>query len=106
LPADTILFSLLLLAYKHVRVFSTAAEESRNIWFILSAAVYGSCNLPDRKSIKKGSVWKVRTQDPENFDEEVMSLVTAWCLVLSSQPGGNEGAVFPLHVGSSKEFCS
>ncbi len=28
-----------------------------------------------------GSVCKVRTQDPENFDEEVKSLVTAlsWC---------------------------
>ncbi len=26
----------------------------------------------------KGSVCKVRTQDPENFDEEVKSLVTAW----------------------------
>ena len=25
-----------------------------------------------------GSVCKVRTQDPENFDEEVKSLVTAW----------------------------
>lgn len=24
------------------------------------------------------SVCKVRTQDPENFDEEVKSLVTAW----------------------------
>jgi hypothetical protein len=26
----------------------------------------------------KGSVCKVRTKDPENFDEEVKSLVTAW----------------------------
>jgi hypothetical protein len=25
-----------------------------------------------------GSVCKVRTQDPENLDEEVKSLVTAW----------------------------
>ena len=25
-----------------------------------------------------GSVCKVRTQDPENFDEEVKSMVTAW----------------------------
>ena len=27
------------------------------------------------------SVWKVKTQDPENFDEEVKSLVTAWWLM-------------------------
>ena len=27
----------------------------------------------------KGIVCKVRTQDPENFHEEVKSLVTAWC---------------------------
>ena len=27
-----------------------------------------------------GSVCKVRTQDPENFDEEVKSLVTAWLI--------------------------
>ena len=27
----------------------------------------------------KGIVCKVRTQDPENFDEEVKSLATAWC---------------------------
>ena len=33
-------------------------------------------NLPD--ALRKGSVWKVRTQDPENFDEEVQSLVSAW----------------------------
>ena len=26
----------------------------------------------------EGSVCKVRTQDPENLDEEVKSLVTAW----------------------------
>ena len=25
-----------------------------------------------------GCVWKVRTQDPENFNEEVKSLVSAW----------------------------
>ena len=30
---------------------------------------------------KKKSVCKVRTQDPENFDEEVKSLVTAWRLM-------------------------
>ena len=29
-------------------------------------------------SVVFGSVCKVRTQDPENFDEEVKSLVTAW----------------------------
>jgi len=28
-----------------------------------------------------GSVWKVRTQDPEKLDEEVKSLVTAWRLL-------------------------
>ena len=28
--------------------------------------------------------WKVRTQDTENFDEEVMSLVTAWWFMTSS----------------------
>ena len=28
--------------------------------------------------VELGSVCKVRTQDPENFDEEVKSLVTAW----------------------------
>ena len=27
---------------------------------------------------RRSSVCKVRTQDPENFDEEVKSLVTAW----------------------------
>ena len=27
---------------------------------------------------REGIVCKVRTQDPENFDEEVKSLVTAW----------------------------
>ena len=31
-----------------------------------------------------GSVCKVRTQDPENFDEEVKSLVTAWLMTSSS----------------------
>ena len=27
---------------------------------------------------KEGCVCKLRTQDPENFDEEVKSLVSAW----------------------------
>jgi hypothetical protein len=31
-----------------------------------------------------GSVCKVRTQDPENFDEEVKSLVTAWLMLTTS----------------------
>jgi len=30
------------------------------------------------KNLSLGSVCKVRTKDPENFDEEVKSLVTAW----------------------------
>ena len=29
--------------------------------------------------IPKESVCEVRTQDPENFDEEVLALVSAWC---------------------------
>ena len=32
----------------------------------------------NKRWIVLGSVCKVRTQDPENFDEEVKSLVTAW----------------------------
>ena len=32
----------------------------------------------DVKSQENGSVCKVNTQDPENFDEELKSLVTAW----------------------------
>ena len=39
-----------------------------------------------------GDVCKLRTQDPENFDEEVKSLVSAWwildlsvCLVMSGK---------------------
>jgi len=31
-----------------------------------------------------GSVCKVRTQEPENFDEEVKFLVSAWYLMSSS----------------------
>ena len=35
--------------------------------------------LPPRPHVLSfGSVCKVRTQDPENLDEEVKSLVTAW----------------------------
>ena len=30
----------------------------------------------------KRSVCKVRTQDPENFDEEVKSLLTAWRILI------------------------
>ena len=30
-------------------------------------------------SLTKESVCEVRTQDPENFDEEVLALVSAWC---------------------------
>ena len=37
-----------------------------------------------KKEEEKGSGWKVRTQDPENFDEEVKSLGTARCLPLES----------------------
>ena len=33
--------------------------------------------LSNRYNALVGSVCKVRTQDPENFDEEVKSLVTA-----------------------------
>ena len=36
-----------------------------------------------------GSVCKVRTQDPENFDEEVKSLVTAWLMLTTSSSKGN-----------------
>ena len=32
-----------------------------------------------------GSVCKVETQDPENFDEEVKSLVTAWLISKSKE---------------------
>jgi len=39
----------------------------------------GRCSCPvNRFFLVLGSVCKVRTQDPENFDEEVKSLVTAW----------------------------
>jgi hypothetical protein len=31
------------------------------------------------RSLTKESVCEVRTQDPENFDEEVLALVSAWC---------------------------
>ena len=34
--------------------------------------------LTDARSFLFGSVCKVNTQDPENFDEELKSLVTAW----------------------------
>ena len=37
-----------------------------------------------KKRDVKRSVCKVRTQDPENFDEEVKSLVTAWRVFLLS----------------------
>ena len=31
------------------------------------------------RSLTKESVCEVSTQDPENFDEEVLALVSAWC---------------------------
>ena len=34
--------------------------------------------LTDASFSLSGSVCKVNTQDPENFDEELKSLVTAW----------------------------
>ena len=38
-----------------------------------------SCVLTDACSLLLfGGVCKVNTQDPENFDEELKSLVTAW----------------------------
>ena len=50
--------------------------------------------LPKRQQRREpGSVCKVNTQDPENFDEEVKSLVTAWLtleslfILLLIQPG-------------------
>ena len=41
----------------------------------------------------KESVCEVRTQDPENFDEEVLALVSAWCLLPYAQ--GTSG---PAHA--------
>ncbi len=38
------------------------------------------CDATFVVSVVFGSVCKVRTQDPEKFDEEVKSLVTAWSL--------------------------
>jgi len=39
------------------------------------------CSLSTYHPLLCGSVWKVRTQDPEKLDEEVKSLVTAWRLL-------------------------
>jgi len=47
-----------------------------------SSSIYsGSVSTLQTPIKTRGSVCKVRTQDPENLDEEVKSLVTAWRLV-------------------------
>ena len=43
--------------------------------------------------ILHGIVCKVRTQDPENFHEEVKSLVTAWCSTEKKQENNEHQAV-------------
>ena len=43
--------------------------------------VFGSHHSNFQRSDNGWSVCKVRTQDPENFDDEDKSLVSAWCLV-------------------------
>ena len=44
-----------------------------------SSSIYsGSVSTLQTPIKTRGSVCKVRTQDPENLDEEVKSLVTAW----------------------------
>ena len=72
-----------------------------------------------------GSVWKVKTQDPENFDEEVKSLVTLWATIdhfqilkhhkinshhprprrdfQRNQNGNNQEEIFKLQKISSRE---
>jgi hypothetical protein len=46
------------------------------IWFLRVGSQSRSCVHLSYDF--QGIVWKKRTQDPENFDEEVMSLVSAW----------------------------
>jgi len=51
-----------------------------------SSSIYsGSVSTLQTPIKTRGSVCKVRTQDPENLDEEVKSLVTAWRF--SCEPG-------------------
>ena len=54
----------------------------------------------------KESVCEVRTQDPENFDEEVLALISAWCsppspslvfATFGSEPYGGEQAKAKSH---------
>ena len=44
----------------------------------LLVTVHQSHDWPSLRDHDSGSGCNVRTQDPENFDEEVKSLVTAW----------------------------
>jgi hypothetical protein len=55
-----------------------------------------------------GCVWKVRTQDPENFNEEVKSLVSAWrpflfsyfyCVIWAPDIRYQSKTCFLLHSG-------
>mgnify|MGYP006876883098 FL=1 len=51
----------------------------------------------------KESVCEVRTQDPENFDEEVLALVSAWCNALHLVKGEKPyHRYMHLHVPSNK----
>ena len=104
-------------------------EDDGSDWFHLSFPFHGwqqislkekapllptSLSKPCSRShpSRKGIVCKVRTQDPENFDEEVKSLVTAWWLTSSSTikaaPGRevSSGAVFLAPKGGAKAWTA
>ena len=53
-------------------------EEKRNNLLCPTFFPDASCFLFFPYISYHGCVWKVRTQDPENFNEEVKSLVSAW----------------------------
>ena len=56
----------------------------------------------------KESVCEVRTQDPENFDEEVLALVSAWCnalLTLHLQAYGQGELCSPALSPSAQVTC-
>ena len=57
------------------------AENLWNRWWQVSTMVRMIASWwSQRRHKSQGSVCKVRTKDPENYDEEVKSLVTAWRL--------------------------
>ena len=56
----------------------TGATARRTIPSPNGQCPQAASNSQDMSSCDRGCVCKLRTQDPENFDEEVKSLVSAW----------------------------